>query len=497
MGSLIRRISGASQAGYGVNILETPAPKQVSGSAANVVGMVADLPWGPVNIPTTITTFGEFFATFYPDAFATTKDHVTYPAILALLNKPMPGGGLKVCRIAATSQAKAASGAITAGTGSVTITAKHFGLLGNSISYHWEAATGGDAGERNLTIAIGTGYSKTYEDLSTADLANISDPYVDITQSSPSAMPATGSATALTSGADGTAVAADFTGGVSSSVGIRQFYGEGVACDVLFVAQPAEGLKAAINAGLKLWCTDTDKGIAVLCTVDGQATADAITDVPTYRSDRVHYPWPMVKTANFYAADVSLTEVDGNAFAAFCWAAVEPWESAGGAPGAPFLTGIAGLEDESASRATMDALNAAGIAPWMMSTDLGGAIIRKGVSTALTGYTKLRDRRLVDYIQKALARFAALYAETQLDIDLANEEVGPNIKSMLGAMTSWLEGERAAGHGIREVVAIDPFSENTAEMLADNTAIIAVQVGLYGTADTIILKTQIGTSVSS
>ena len=498
MGSLVRTITGPSQAGYGTNILEVPAPRQVSGTAANVVGIVADLPWGPVNTPTTITQMGEYWAAFYPNAFASTKDFTSYPAILAMLNKRIPAGGAKVCRIAATSQAKASSGAITAGTGTVTIDAKYPGVLGNSITYTWAAATGGDAAERNLTIAIGTGYSKTYEDLATGDLASISDPYVDISVSSPTAMPATGSATALTSGSDGTAVAADFVGSSSSSVGIRQFYGEGVQCDVLFAAQVPEALKAGVNAGLKAWCDDTDKGIAVLCTVDDQATADAITDVASYRSDRVQYPWPMVKTTNFFAADAGVIEVDGNAFAAFAWANVEQWESAGGSPGAPYLSGIVGLEDESASRSTLDAMNAAGIAPWMMAAELGGAIIRKGVATELTstGAKKLRDRRLQDRIQNALARFAAQYTETQLEIDLTNEELGPNMRSLVGAMAAWLKGEVGAGdRGVRDF-GIDPYSANTAADLAANRATIIVQVALWGTLDELTLQQQVGTTVS-
>jgi len=494
MGSLVRRIEGLSQAGYGVNMLEVPAPKRVAGGASNVVGMVADLPWGPVNSVQTVGSFGEFFDTFYPDGFGASKDFTTYPAILALLNKPWPAGGLKVCRIAATSQASAGSGAITAGTGSFTITAKYPGALGNSITYHWEAATGGDAAKRNLTIAVGTGYSETYEDLATTDVAAISDPYVEITESSPSAMPATGSATALTSGSDGTAVAADYTGSISSSVGIRQFYGEGVKCDVLFCAEVPEALKAGVNTGVKGWVDDTDKGIASLCTTDGQATADAITDVASYRADRLHYPWPMVKTANFFADTVADIEVDGNAFAAFAWAAVDPWVSAGGAPGAPYLKGITGLEDESASRSTMDSLNAAGIAPWMMSSDLGGAIIRKGVSTALTGHTKLRSRRLVDYLQQAFARFAVNYTETQLDIDLAAEALGPNTGGFVAAISAWLLGEKELGHGIKSF-AIDPFSGNTEASLDTNQWVVLVAVEIYGTADTIVFKMQAGTTV--
>src|SRR5690606_31940362 len=81
MGSLIRSITGVSGIGYGVNLWEVPPVTGVRAVAQTAIGMVAELPWGPPDEIVTVTTPAEFFATFYPDTLATSKDTDTYPAI--------------------------------------------------------------------------------------------------------------------------------------------------------------------------------------------------------------------------------------------------------------------------------------------------------------------------------------------------------------------------------------------------------------------------------
>lgn len=503
-GSLIRRVSGASSIGYGVNIWELSPPKAVTGVGTNVIGMVAALPWGPTNEVVTVTSPGEFWSTFYPNDFATSKDFETYPAILALLNKPIfTSGGLKVVRIEPTG-ATAASKTFQDATpvNSVTVTANYVGELGESINIAW-SANADTATNRDMTVSIGSNYSVLYENVVTAAgvVTDPGDPYVTVTKhASYAAVPAVVSATALETGSDGTAVAADYIGDSSNTEGIRVFYGESIDCNVLFVAECPASLIDAVNAGLEAWCDDTEKGIAVLCTPDDQVVADALTYLGdnSIASDRCTYHWPRVNTKNFMDPDVASIEVDGNAFAAACIANV-PWYLSPGGAGklqgsADYLGGIVGLEDETTSRTNLDALGEAGVAPWFMSSKLG-AIIRRAVTTSLTsGRTKLFRRRAVDYIVNSLASYSENFVETQLDLTLSSQTLGPNTGALVGAFRSWLEARKSQTQ--IQAYQVDEWSENTQADIDAGRWTIALTVKLYSMAEEIVIKANIGETVT-
>lgn len=498
-GSLIRRISAQGDIGYGVNVWVQAPPQNVQGVKTNVIAVVGAFPWGPQDAIQTVYTPAEFWALFYPNEFATTKDYATYPAVLALLNKPIfTRGGLKVVRIDPTSSAdvKATSGAITAGSGSITITAKYPGAIGNGISYQWTAATGGDAAKRDLVITIGSNYSARYANLAYTDTFStaVDDPYVGLTQSSPSAMPDAGSATALASGANGTAQASDYVGSSSSAKGIRLFYADSERVNVLFVAECPSGLLDAVNTGVEGWANDTEKGIGILSTVNGQAATDADDYVEDYQSKRLVYTWPRVNTPNPWN-DLTEIEVDGNAFAAALLANVDPWLSPGGAGKKQgqrdLLFGISSLETETTSQAGLDALNDAGIAPWFASSALG-VIMRRAVTTAAT-VTKIIRTRMTDYVVETLASFAESYIERPLDIDLTNQVLGTWTGGLVSAWASWLDTERARGHIIS--YALDPFSESSQDDIDAGRWTIALRVKLVPAMEELVLKATIGETV--
>ena len=495
MGSILHRISTLSAARYGVNILEVAPPASVKSASSDILGMVADLPWGPTNEITTITSLAEFLAAFYPDVFsAGLKDTASYPALRALLRKRLPGGGLKVVRIAADSNAAAGSGAITAGGGTITISAKYPGALGNQISYQFTAATDADAAKRNLTVTIGSEYSATYENLTFGTVTAVDDPYVTITGASPDAMPAAGSATALTGGLDGTAVAGDYVGSGSSDVGIRKFYGASVDVNVLFVAECPSGLVDTVNAGLQAWGVDTDKGIAVLSTPSGQASADTLTYVSdnSLSDDRSFYTWPQIKCRDLFLPNQDVTQMDGNAFAAFATVNVDPWLSPGGAGkkqgGVDFLAGIVGLESET-TMTTLNLLDDVGVAPWFIDRTIGPIIHR----AVVTDGSRLFARRAKDWIQLSLAAFAVNYTETQLDIVLADSDLGPNTGSLISAWQTWLENQRLLSR--LQSYSVDPFSANTQTNIDAGQWIIVVRVKLYSMIEELVLKAEIGQTV--
>jgi hypothetical protein len=490
-GSLVRRVTALSAIGYGINILEQTPPSPIAGVRTDKVGVVGDFPWGPANELTDISTVADLFETFCPPEFDAADD---YAAMKAFLNKTFVGG-LKICRIDATSAAKATSGGITAGTGTITIAAKYKGALGNSISYQFVAASDADAAKRDLIIAIGTRYSARYKNLTFGAITtDVDDPFVDITSAAPSAMPATmGSATALTTGADGTAVATDYVGSGSSAVGIRKFYSESVDVAVLFVAECPDSLVATVNTGLEAYATECDKGMVVLCTPDDATSAETITDVASYRDDRIVYPYPRVKTTNFYDADLDEVEVDGNAFVAAAIVGVDPEVSPGGKPGSLFLQGITGLENPDISRSTYDDLKDAGVAAFQITTALG-PIIRGGVTTSITaGLTQIYRRRMTDYITLSIAQRAEQNVGLPLDLDLAGQALGPYTQPLIAEINSFLQGLKDASR-IQDY-EVDAFSQNTLSSLALNRWVIGISVRLNSAQDEIVFAANIGETV--
>lgn len=499
MGSLIRRISAISGAAYGVNIFEVSPPKAVQGNSSRVVGIVGDFPWGPVNVLTDISDSGTLFSTFCPAPFGAEDD---YAAMDAFLNKTFPGG-VKVCRIAPTSVAAATASKAYLGAAaadSTTVTAKYPGLLGNSISVAW-SVNADDATARDATVSIGTAYSVLYANVATIVAAALvvtdpGDPYVTFTKTvGATVVPAAAAAVALATGVDGTAVAADYVGTGASDVGIRKFYGASVDVAVLMVASCPTAIVDAANTGLKAYCTDNDKGMAVLCTVAGQSAATAQTYKASYVDDRLVYAWPHVKTTNGYDPDLAEITVDGNSFAAALLVSVDPWISPGGAEGAQYLTGITGLETESTSDTVYEALRGKGIAAWFMATALGGAIMRGGVVTSLTsGLTKIRRRRTADYLEESIAALLELYAEKPLDLTLSSQTLGAITGAEIGAIHGFLDDEKTKGH--IQSFSVDPWSQNVQADIDAGEWVIAMDVKTFSDQDVIVLKANIGDTVS-
>jgi hypothetical protein len=493
---MIHYISSVTDARYGVNILEELPPSGVRGTGTNIVAAIADLPWGPVNEPTSVSSTGELFSTFAPEAFGVLND---YQALKAFINKTFPNL-VQVIRIAATGQATAAFTFTYAGpTDALVATARHPGAIGNQIAVQILANVDTPA-NRDVIVTIGTAYtSPRYENVVVDNGGSITvndpgDPFVAFTEAAgpPVSPPDVIAATLLTGGADGTAVAGDYLGSGGTS-GLDLLSDASLAWSVAFVAECPSGLVDAVNAGIKAFQDTHARGFIPLCTVPAQTSATALTYASSYRSDRSSYHWPLVKVVNTFDPDRGVILVDGNSFAAVAVASVAPELSPGGAPGAPFLRGILGLET-AASLITLNALNAAGVAPWFMSTPLEGAIIHKGITTSLVpGLEQIFRRRMTDFILSSMANFLEQYVGNLLDLDLASSTLGPVTAPEIGALNQFLDDLRQ-NNRIRDY-SIDPFSGNVQANIDAGTWIILLAVKLLSVQDVIILKASIGESV--
>ena len=491
MSGLIRHIAGLSGVGYGINILEVQPLGAVEGVASSVVGVVALFPWGPETL-TKITSRAELLETFYPAAFGT-RDSSLWPALRAFLNKSFPAG-LRIVRPAVTGAVAALlTSQDTASGDSVTLTAAHKGALGNAINVEW-VANASDPTARDAVVTIGSTYSETHKAVATiVDSALVvTDPGADLytftKASGATLVPDVAAAAPLATGSDGTVVVGDVT------TAIEAFQAASADADIVFVAECPEAFIDAVNAKLLAFTTGFDKGIGVPSTPAGQAWTDAETYVESYRDDRLFSSWPKVKTIDWFDSDNPTVTVDGNAFAAAAMANVAPERSPGGAGGNEYLKGIIGLEDETATMVAYDALNEAGVAPFMMSKPLGGAIIRRAVTTSLTpGKTKLFRRRMFDFIAGSVSDFAQFYVEKPLDLVLSSKSLGAETGNLVGGITAFLEGLKAGSRIVS--YSVDPFGENTQTNIDSGRWIIAIAVKLYSMQEEIVFYMNVGEGV--
>lgn len=496
MGSLIQTISALSQSQYGVNVLEQDVPASAPGASTNVVAVVGNFPWGPVDTIGEITSNAELFDTFAPLPFDALDD---YPALKSFLNKTFPNT-VKVVRVSPSGQAKATHTFLDGSSGnSVDVTAKYFGVLGNSIKVEW-STNADDSTARDATVSIGTAYSVTYPAVATIVSAALvvtdpGDPYVTFAKHSAATLvPAVISATALSTGADGTAAAGDY------SSAIELFAGADVGFDVGFVAEPESAILDDVNDALKSFVDSHGKGMWVLSTPASQSAATSKTYVADYRSDRLVYPWPRVKTINGFDPDRAEITVDGAPFVAAAMASVQPEIGPGGKPGAAALKGITAIEQVGTTLTTLNALNAKGITPFFMSDALEGAILFNGLTTSLTaGRTKIFRRRMTDYVTTSLAGLLEHYVGEPLDINLSRQALGPITGPEAGQITQFLENLKNPGQGnpqrIRDY-SLDPFGGNLQSNIDAGQWILVLLVQLLSMQEQIVLRAQIGESVA-
>ncbi|MEL6347801.1 MAG: hypothetical protein AAFV53_32145 [Myxococcota bacterium] len=154
------------------------------------------------------------------------------------------------------------------------------------------------------------------------------------------------------------------------------------------------------------------------------------------------------------------------------------------------LAGIVDLADNSATLAELNALNTAGVAPFYREPSLG-FIIHRAVMT--DGTRKLFSRRAQDWIQQTLASFAVGFAETQLDLDLANQALGPNTDGLISAWATWLETQK--GQRRIQDYELDPFSANVQSNLDAGQWIVILKVKLFGMIEELVILSQIGETV--
>lgn len=298
MGLFVTSKSAATA--HGVYGLEKQPPSIVAPSGTGTAAVIEQFPWGPSQTLTQPSTTGEMLVTLAPPGMSRTG-----AGYLSIIGKGFPT--FKFVRVLG-SAAVVASAIIPKTAGNlVRVDLKYPGVSGNSVTVTASAASDGDANHFNITATVtgpsgtttdtiynwnvsGTGTDSSLSQADKAKLRLIGD-VVKLT----SGVPTLGSVTA-SSGADGSIIAADYVGTPGAGdKGVAKLEGD-LTIDHFFTGDPGSSFRATVNAGFKAHADLMSDRVAYLNGNTGMTSAQAVTDVANYRSQRVVYvdPWVYV-----------------------------------------------------------------------------------------------------------------------------------------------------------------------------------------------------------
>lgn len=188
---------------------QTPAPSPTL-QGTNVVQVVGDFPWGPVDQKIVLSDTADFEKLL----IGKTARPQDWSGVRSIVGKKY--AILEVVRILATGAAKASR---IIGVDGYKVEAKYYGAAGNEIEVkHTDNADG------TLDVEVKwAGYTKSFESVAIADIASLEDDYLVFTAEGDGDTIAASDAdyVALTGGSNGAAVDSDYVGGVSSKRGLR------------------------------------------------------------------------------------------------------------------------------------------------------------------------------------------------------------------------------------------------------------------------------------
>jgi hypothetical protein len=498
--------------GVGVYVLRTPGQPRVRGNTVLTVGLICAAPWGTPEEWVTLTRESELVSTFAPFGW-------TASAIAEAFN--LPWGPLKFWNVRGTSPVAAA---VTLDDGasadSLTITAKRTGTNGNRIKYA-VTANGTTSTSRDVRIYVegpdGTiMWDETYlaVQVSNGDVTDPGDPWVTMSKASGATDEAAVASGTLSGGTEGTIAAADYRQAMDAA-------GGDAGIDILVCLGVPDALIDGVRATMATWAATSAAepvAVAILPTPEATAVATAITEIASYRHRKLRACYPRIRRTFTYSyrgyTSTATSGMDGAAILACIIQNATPLKAAFQAAAdevapaalAPILameTGYAGL-----TTSEHNSLMAAGINGWYKSKSFNKFLPFCGVTTYLdSSGLPVRDHeeRYYHYVTAALARAAEARAGQPLDVDLANERLGPSSGALIDAFTAFFQGELAAGRVIAGLNSngttspafqIDAFSEATSGNLAAGRHDVVVAYRQTPNTERVVLRVTAGTSVN-
>lgn len=368
---------------HDVYAIETPRPATITPTGFGVAALVEQFAWGPSQ---TLVT---------PEGRADLINSIALPGMsrlgagyLAVIRKAFPL--LKYLRVLGSSASPAAATINKTGpTPLFVVTLKCPGTEGNRVVITITAASDGDSNHCNIVASV-TGTSGTTTEtignwnpssfgtpssLTAAQIASLK--LIGSITASSTGVPILGSTT-CSGGTDGTIGAAQYVGTAGTNdAGLARLEGD-QTIDHVFVGDPGNSARAAVNAGLRAHADLLTDRIAYINGNSAQTSAAARSDAASYQSQRVVYcdPWVWVQD------DVTLTMqlVPSAAFFASVASQLPPstsiaWKNA---VVGTMLQGIVQLE---ADRGTATGLNTTAGVATLINEPSGGFRVEAGVTT--------------------------------------------------------------------------------------------------------------------
>jgi len=507
--STIRRTNNAAEymSVDGVVIDERKPPSAIVAKPQNRVCVIGEFQKGPVDVVTRIGSPRELYDKFGgagPDASGN-----FYKGYLSLARKQF--GRLYVIRLSNSTQATATVDLddSTVPTAVLRINAESPGVWGNSLTVTVSVASDGIATHFNLTVKYD---GETVEVHRNLNLADVNDGE-DLTPESlyiraerlaiGDGRPVDIADEALTSGLDGTFADADYTGSGSDSRGIQLLYGSSHS-DIKWVFV-AESYAAAVNGALlNLSATTKTKNCLIMGDPSNDVAA-ALTDVASYRNDRIGYCYPH---AQIYLAEANsgrggLVQVGLNSFAASVLAGLPPGSNPAGVNGEEFLTGIRALTNQNLGTADFESFREKGIMGFQFTMERNKFSIRSGINTDLDPALHNWARRsMADYLQDNAAAYLAflqgkpISSKNKVMAQAAIERfLDQQIRLEHIPSKRDLNENRPEDDPVLEPYEIDIASLNSQAQEAEGVFIILARVRTFATMDFIVLRTEIGERV--
>lgn len=466
----------------GLYITEVAPPGFISGVALGTVGVIGQTLRGPVNTPVEITSIARFTEVFGHRSRYGSDTEANFVRQF-LINKRF--GKVVVVRAAAAAAATAEMDFDATATPIINVAATSPGAWGNDLTVAIEAATSGVSTEFNLVVNY-RGTTTTYRNLTVdgsnnnlaseigTDLGNL----VVVTKLA-NGRPDNAAAAALTdtAGSDGSIADADYTGTDDVIDQIKAYPG------VAIVASADRMTAAVKGAFLTAAAAASDRIFLLWSGTHSDSIATAVTDAASYRDDRIVYcfnsPYIIdpetaeetrVPPVSFMASVLAMTDVD-----------VDPIDQ----DNKQYLTGISRLTYESITRESFITLKEAGICA---IEKLDGFNFAEGVLNYLVaGQTRITRRRSCDFLVLSAADRLKYFVGKKNTIELRIQMGG----ELTGFSQSLLDQGRVV-----EDFSVDQISQNTAALRAQGQETIFWQVKLIGHALSLVLKAEIGETVT-
>lgn len=483
---------------HGAYAIERTPPATLKATGTGVVGLVAQLPWGPMQQVVEPAGTKELLNMFGPRGMT-----LTGQGYLALLNKAFPS--LRLIRVLGATAAKAEVDIPNSGaTDIITVVAKYQGSEGNAIDAIVGAASDGDANHFNLTVTV-TGasgtttdyfYNLNYSGTGADSSPDFSDKLLCGAITKLAAGRPANATYSLAGGTDGTVDATDYVGTAGSPAKGLSLFEDYPEIRHVCADDAGSSLRAAVNAGLKAHAELMTDRVAYLNGNSGVTTIASVgTDAATYSSRRVVYvdPWVYVRD------DVDSTErlVPPSVFAASVAAQMSPstsiaWKAS---EVKALLGGIVRLETPRGNACSTN--TAAGVVT-IVKESKGGYAFEAGVVTAYPSnpaYKNLSRTRIGDYI-------AISFVDSVREmVDAPNVEV--NQISLVGALTKFMDNLVRAQFSdpnhtphVKAYGILDLSAVNSEDEIAAGKFEIPLNVQTSSGMEKILLSIQFGETVS-